>query len=215
MSQSERPASRRAAYRLWHGKMVSPLQLAVRKAWFWYHPLDIAVHVGAKCGQTGVRNCFAKGGDRNSQDFSWLQPWQLDDEVTKVSIIRHPKARFESFWRDKVRDGGAGAEHCRAMTPDECIEFMERNLFENGHWYPQYKSIGHWRNVEMVRLEDWTAYWKDLTGRDYPKNINDNHKGTVPSYDVDRLLRLFATDLKIYQERWWDGKEESQEKGKD
>lgn len=143
------------------------------------------------------------------------------------SFVRHPVARFDSAYYDKIVrpiDGRFRAEVQRALglpvepshTPSfeqfiESAELQDPYADTNLHWRPQYLNLMHGAVTysRIGRLESFDAdiaLIRDEAGLPSVPIERRNHKAKVRTsspYDgrpdlVSRVEQLFATDMELY-----------------
>lgn len=104
--------------------------------------------------------------------------------------VRHPLDRFKSLWRNKCRDRVGHPKEIYGLSPDELMDFIERN--SNSHWmsqsmYVTTKTIPVRHSVLLDRMGS--------------EKVNKTEsRDDDPEFPVDRVLRHYAADLKLWEQ---------------
>lgn len=104
----------------------------------------------------------------------------------RVQFVRHPKARFESLWKDKARVGFKGLCGSPANVQQQIKTLRDR------HWVHQFlHRIPDSRIVVVERMPDFIPT---------AEHVHKSPDMKVPPYDVEDLLEYYADDVALWEE---------------
>jgi hypothetical protein len=175
----------------------------------WYKPnrWNFSVHCSAKAGsQTLLKAILAEydipdpgfGNRRAVVHHQLVKEYEgmvMAEEVPTsfhaYQFIRHPARRFESLWKDQVRDHGQGIpSDLWDCSPDDLLWYIGQHLYDNPHWCPQ--SVATPFATSVFPIEAMSLV---VPGVNRPAHTTD---GEVPEYDTRLLLHLYRFDLQLY-----------------
>ena len=171
--------------------------------WYTVPEWNMSIHCSAKAGSQTLLKAILKhyritdpGFGRRRAEIHYRFPWMASEipppHYRAVQFVRGPVQRFKSLWKDKVRGHGQGIpSHLWDSSPDELLDNVEKHLYENVHWCPQFVVQPY--ADDIVQLESFNRYC--------PVEVEPGNttEGDVPDFNVKRLRRLYDLDDRLYR----------------
>ena len=109
-----------------------------------------------------------------------------------IQFVRHPRERFESLCRNKIRDKGDNVpEICWEMSPNHLLLYIWEHTYDNVHWCPQSVATPHANYI--YRLEEIAEHIPTVGVK------NQSMGDEVLEYDMSLLEDIYYIDHLLYE----------------